>query len=754
MAYVEVSGGAVDRIRPIAPICDGRNGQIFVGFDDVLRRRVVVKRLAVQSFASADARRHLLAEARILSRIDHPNVLRIHDYNEQDGHDVFVIELAEGQLLPAVLAAGLDFAMKVQIATAVASTLTVAHRNGVVHGALSPDSLMISDKGEIKIVDFDSMRTSLDGSRGDPQWRSPEELNGAEPSRESDLYRFGLLLEELFGAGDRDVRALIAALLHEAPTDRLTAADALERLRRIASRPARRLRIAAAAVLVPIVALGSTKYTLDLKRERAAALAAQAEAEAGRAAANELVVFMIEDLRPKLYSVGKLEIMDATTEKALAYFASIDPREISAAEAAVNIHALAQFSEAQVLRDEVGPAEETARKALALANAALRKHPSDVELLFARATAHAGYAGALSRKGDLPQAFVHANAYAAGCADLVRRKPADIRILRSHAVAFGILGSLYTLVGDTEASFRNNEISETSLRRLFQREKSEHSRAELFTAGRHNGATLIRLGRFREARQRLESNRAEVESALRQEPYHKDLLEIRAGYDDQLTAVALATGDLDAARRYADVQLAASEQLVAFDPARFRWTRLLVMAHRSAGTIARLSGDLGEARRHHTASIAAASAFLARGSTLPTLPRENAHSRIELARSLLAAGRTRDALLHAGGAAEALRGMPADPSAQALLADALLVRGEALAAEHGRDEAGRSWSDALAVAESLAIRPPDPRTIDTHARILLRLGRLERATPLVEQLAALGYRNREFEALCREKGAI
>jgi len=750
---VQNSGGAVDRIRPLAVLGEGRHGQVFVGIDAVLRRRVVIKRVFSGSFENEETRQELINEARVLSCIDHPNLLRIYNYSEEDGDDVFTIEYVEGQRLPAVLADGLDFGKKVQIATAVASALTVAHRNGVVHGAVSPDSVSISPRGVIKLVDFNSTSNRVDGSRTDDRWLSPEETRGEKPVRESDMYRFGLLLLELFGTRDRDVRALIAALVHEAPTDRLTAADAHERLQVLAHRTARRLRIAAFALLGAIFVCGGIKYTLDLRRERAAAVAAQARAEAVRAGANALVAFMIEDLRPKLLSVGKLEIMDATSNKAFAYFASIDPARISAREAAANVRALAQFSEAQLLRNDVRTAEEAAVKAIAIADAALRKYPDDLEILFARATAHSSCAGALIRKGDLLPAFRHANAFAAACSDLVRRKPDDVRFVRNQANAFSILGALYDSTGDIDASFRNYDMAVTILRPLAERDGSDESRAELFNDGRFASTALIKLGRFAEARQRMESARAGI-ADIGAQASNKELLDIRAGYDDQLVSLALATGDLDAARLYADAQLATSRQLVAFDPARFRWTRLLVMAQRSAGTIARMNGDVEAALHHHNEAIETASALLARGSAPNTLPRENACTRVELARSLLAAHRPAQALLHTGLAVEVLSAMPADVTARQFLADALLVRGEALEAEGKQAAARDAWVEAVRIVESLPSHPPDPRAVDTQARAWLRLGRLDRATPLIEQLSAIHYRNREFEALGREKGAI
>jgi tetratricopeptide (TPR) repeat protein len=754
-ARVASSNRAVDRVRTVALLSEGEHGQVFVGVDDLLRRRLVVKRLPTGALPGGERRDRMIHEARVLSRLDHANVLRVYDYSELDEHDVFIFEYLEGTPLVDALAAGLEFAKKMRVATVVASVLSVAHRNGIVHGALSPRSVVISQAGEIKVVDFHSISTIVDGSRGDARWCSPEEQRGAEPTRESDLYRFGLLLREMFGARDRDVRALLAALLCEAPSDRLTAAAALERLQRLGRRGVRRLRIAAVAILAAIFTLGAAKFTLDLKRESAAALAAQGEAESRRAAANELVAFMVEDLRPKLRSVGKVEILDATSNKAFDYFASIAPDRISAAETAENVRAVAQFSATQLSKGDVRAAESAARKAIALADAGLAKHPGHLELLYARAIAHSECSTAMSHKRDLPQAFAHANAWAAACTDLVRRKAGDIRFLTCQARAFGQIGILSDRAGDIRASFRHLDLCETSLRRLLQRKSDDESRMELFSTRLFAGIALAKLGRFQEGRQRLESALEEVEAALRRDPSNKELLELRASYDEYLASAAVATGDLAGARRYADAQLATARQLVAFDAAPYWWTHLLVTAHRFLGIIARMNGDPDAALRHHQAAIHAGSAVRARGSEHVVLARDNAANRMELARSLLAAGRSGQALMHAGLAVEACKAMPHDDEvAQVLLADALLVRGEALAAQGRQKAAEQGWNEALRLAESIQLQPPPPRVMDTHARALLRLGRLDRATPVVEQLAALGYRNREFEALCREKGAV
>jgi len=261
MTVQHLDGAAVNRISLISVISEGPAGRVFVAVDQVLGRRVVIKSLAANSFTDPFQRRRLMEEARLLSNIDHPNLLRIYDYVERNGHDRFTIEFAAGKSLPDVLQEGLDFAAKVRVATAVASLLAAVHRCGVVHGALSPKSVLIADDGSIKVVDFHSTTTVLDLPRSDRQWQSPEQIEGGDATRESDMYSYGLLLRALFGERDRDVRALVASLLCVAPTDRATATVALGRLHRLAKRRARRIRTSLAAFAAAVLLVAGAKYT-------------------------------------------------------------------------------------------------------------------------------------------------------------------------------------------------------------------------------------------------------------------------------------------------------------------------------------------------------------------------------------------------------------------------------------------------------------------------------------------------------------
>lgn len=745
------TGSTALRMRPVSLLGESARGEVFVGMDEVLRRRVVIKKLHARSFESDAARAVLIEEAQMLAQLDHPNILRIHGYSEADGFDVFMLEFAAGTTLAEAMSERMDFAKKLRIATAVASALVVAHRNGVVHGALSPDAVLITDSGEIKLTDFASTTTRIDGVRGDAKWQSPERAQGDNrPTRTSDMYSFGLLVRELFGERDRDVRLLISSLVRKVPSERATAAVALGRLQRLGSRKGRRIRAAAIALVVAFVVIGSIKYTIDLERERRIAIAAQADAESRRAQANDLVGFMIDDIRPKLWSAGRLDILDAATEKSLDYFAAMNPAEISPHEGSVNVTALVHLAETQLWRADLPSARKTIQQAIRMSDGALRRYPDDLDVRFASGIAHAMLTLQHDTEGDTRAAIVQARADTETFDDLVRRRPKDINFLRQKAIAYSALGTYHERVEDIGSALNDYQTAIAVKRQMLALENTNEHRVDVAITVQKAGLALLKLGRFAEARSVLTTERAAVEQMATKESTNWRLRQLLAFYDDHLANVAFATGDLDAALRHSASHLATSEALAAFDPDNVNWKEQLALAHLQSGTTARMSGNAAAALKHHQMAADVLAGMFAQGKQTARLVRSTGVIRVELARSLLANGRAREAMTQTDLTLAMLRPVPTETRG---VADALLVRGEALAAQGNNAGATAAWEEGLRVVEPFDRISPDPRIRDTHARILLRLGRRDEAIPLIEELTALGYRNREFEALCKEKGA-
>ena len=182
--------------------------------------------------------------------------------------------------------------------------------------------------------------------------------------------------------------ALIGRLTSAAPVERPTALEAAERLRWIRGKPARRLRTLAIAGLVLAIIAGAAKYTIDLARERTIAVAARDEADRRRTQAENLIGFMLGDLRKKLEPVGRLDVLDGVGAKAMDYFAAVPASALSDAELLRRSTALYQIGEVRIAQGNLEAAARPLEESLALAKTLVARNPRDGERLFGLAQSH------------------------------------------------------------------------------------------------------------------------------------------------------------------------------------------------------------------------------------------------------------------------------------------------------------------------------------------------------------------------------
>lgn len=152
-------GTTVGRIRIIETLGKGGMGEVYVGWDEKLQRKVALKAIRHDQRLDAEAKARFLREARILSQLDHPGICRIYELIEADDSDFLVLELIEGQSLRIALKEGLEPSHKLFVAEKVAAALAAAHAKGVVHRDLKPDNVMLTDDGLVKVLDFGLART-------------------------------------------------------------------------------------------------------------------------------------------------------------------------------------------------------------------------------------------------------------------------------------------------------------------------------------------------------------------------------------------------------------------------------------------------------------------------------------------------------------------------------------------------------------------------------------------------------------------
>ena len=254
--------GVFDEFRLERVLGRGGMGVVYLAHDTSLDRRVAVKFIASQQ-PEPWVRAYFETEARAIARLQHPNVVNVFRVGEVDGHPYIVSEYVVGQSL-AELPLPVPWRRVLALGVGLARGLAAAHRQGVLHRDLKPSNALLTEGGEVKLLDFGlaerfepgaaspSSSTHLVGTR---PYLAPELLEGAPASPRSDLYALGVVLHELWtgelparsprvGGGpeiDPDFAELIARCLAPPPLERFASAEALcealERLERLSPAP-------------------------------------------------------------------------------------------------------------------------------------------------------------------------------------------------------------------------------------------------------------------------------------------------------------------------------------------------------------------------------------------------------------------------------------------------------------------------------------------------------------------------------------
>jgi serine/threonine protein kinase len=226
---VSLVGERIRDLQIVEKLGEGGMGEVYLGLDEVLGRRVAVKAIRAARRLDDRARARFLREARILSQLDHPAICRLFEFIARDEGDLLVLELVEGEPLSVLLDQGAGKRQRLEIARSVASALTAAHAVSVIHRDLKPENVMVTADGRVKVLDFGIARIAEDGTAetsaserfepgdpvrrrddgtltaigdvvGTPRFMSPEQARGEAATAASDIYSFGLLLQELLSA--------------------------------------------------------------------------------------------------------------------------------------------------------------------------------------------------------------------------------------------------------------------------------------------------------------------------------------------------------------------------------------------------------------------------------------------------------------------------------------------------------------------------------------------------------------------------
>jgi dienelactone hydrolase/predicted Ser/Thr protein kinase len=229
----------------------GGFGEVYRARDTRVDRMVALKVLPGDFLEGEESRARFEREARLLASLNHAGIATLYSFEEIGGRHVLVMELVEGQTLHARLGKGpLPVSEALPIAIQIADALAEAHRSGILHRDVKSGNVMLTSRGQVKVLDFGLAKRlepghAPGGSRpeltregttlGTLSYMSPEQLLGKDVDQRSDLFSFGVVLYEMLTGrlpfeGSTGV-AVADAILHAEPRrfgDR-TVPDGLQR---------------------------------------------------------------------------------------------------------------------------------------------------------------------------------------------------------------------------------------------------------------------------------------------------------------------------------------------------------------------------------------------------------------------------------------------------------------------------------------------------------------------------------------------
>ena len=204
-------------------------GAVYKANDSRLERVVALKFLPAGMTRDENAKKRFVQEARAAAALDHPNICAVYEAAEVRGRSFIVMAYIQGLSLKDRIATGfLKVEDALDIAIQVAEGLAEAHSRGVIHRDIKPGNIMLTEKGQAKIMDFGLAKlegkadlTETSTVMGTTAYMSPEQARGDPVDQRTDIWSFGATLYEMLAGagpfGKKGNQALIYSILNEPP---------------------------------------------------------------------------------------------------------------------------------------------------------------------------------------------------------------------------------------------------------------------------------------------------------------------------------------------------------------------------------------------------------------------------------------------------------------------------------------------------------------------------------------------------------
>ena len=521
----------------------------------------------------------------------------------------------------------------------------------------------------------------------------------------------------------------------------------------------RRLAIAGSGALLALLLAGGVKYSLD-QRALSRKLAVERDrANTARSDAEELVGFMLGDLRDKLKPVGRLDILDDVGKKANAYFDRLPASDRGGSALARRATTLRQIGQVRLDQGDLPGAEQLFLQARSLSEELLSNEPESVDGKRSLAESRGAVGQILRLKGDLAGALVELSARETALAALLAARPADAALTRDLIQSRKDVAFLYRVRGEHGRALPPLLENRALLERLLEKEPGSPTWRLALAESYTSTAWLRRAtGAFPEAAAEYAKTVSLMEGLVATDPRNSDFqLDLAAAHSHR-TLVLQAQGRYDEALLAMKEHRRLVEALVALDPLNASWRSELATGHGVTSAILVAQGSLDAALSEAASGSRLLKEQAVNDPKNPALARELGISHLALGRihflkrdlksaaeEIAAAGALLEPLLAAS---------PKDSQNRRRVAQTKILDGRIREARGDGGAARKLWGEAVEILEPIAKGSADTMFTLPFAQALALLGRTDEARPIVDRMVKAGFGDPHDLRLFRERGVL
>ncbi len=696
-----------------------------------------------------------------------------------------LVEWAEGQ---GGLAA-IPMTVRLELVAQAAEALAAAHSVGVLHKDIKPANILVTTDREghprVRLTDFGIGRVDdsvlaehgitqlglteviasddLAAASGTFAYMAPEVFEGKGATIQADIYALGIILYQMATGNfshplapgwrrditDEILADDIARIVDGSPERRpASASEVAHRLRclderrtemetRLAQEKAyqRRKLIAAIGGVATVVLLVVSILALQ-------ATQARHEADLRRDQAEDLIDFMLGDLRKKLKPMGRLDILNDVGDKALEYFAAVPHDDLTDEELFRYSEAMKQIGQVRINEGNPEAAMEAFQRSLTLVRQLTERDPTDTNWQKELGTRHFWIGKILWDQGDLDGALSRFQVQLAIARGLAEADPDDLDLQLNVAHANTNIGFVHKERGDLEGAleaFRSNlEVK----RRLADRQPEDTSR-QLSLATQHNlvGWVFMKLGDLPSALEHFYRDQVIAQTLVTDAPANTRAQEQLAHSHNFVGRALWATEERDAAREHFLSHLKIAEELTAVEPTHTSWQRHLAIAHLWVGLDLKARHQLDEALDHVQQTLEIFVSLVAVDETKTGWQRDLARGHLSVGEVLAAKGDAAGARENAEMAIDRLEPLieksPRDRQSHRWLSNSYIMQAQALTALGQTDAAKSAWQRAAEVIEPFARGSMDLDFLEPWSQTLRHLDRGEETKAVVQKIETI-----------------